>query len=87
MLPNVPTERRVPTRVANFSGGNLNMKTFIEPIRIEAIPTPIRILPKRAEVNEPHRQTERRLMLRSKGRGDDKSRTDSVEHWPHRDLK
>ena len=53
MLPNVPTERMVPTRVANFSGGNRNMKIFIEPIRTGAIPNPISILPKRAEVKDP----------------------------------
>lgn len=35
----------------NFSRGNLNVKTFREPFRMGAIPTPIRILPKKAKVN------------------------------------
>ena len=52
MLPNVPTETKMPTRVANRLGENRRVNTLNEPIKADAIPTPIRILPTRAAANE-----------------------------------
>jgi hypothetical protein len=52
ILPNVPIEIIIPESVANFSGGYLIMKTLNEPIRIEAIPIPIKTLPKKATKND-----------------------------------
>ena len=42
----------MPTRVANLSGENRRTKTLKEPIKTEDIPTPMRILPRRAEVKD-----------------------------------
>ena len=39
-------------RMADLYGGNLNIKSFMAPIRTEAIPIPIKILPKIAAVND-----------------------------------
>jgi hypothetical protein len=43
----------MPVRLANLSGENLNVKTFRAPIKTQAIPTPIRVLPQNAVVKDP----------------------------------
>ncbi len=75
MLPNVPMEMKIPNRVENFSGENLRTKIFRVPIKTEAIPIPIRTLPRkaimkvlaRAKIKAPIAPTKEKRLITTRG--------------------